>query len=503
MIKFFTKSATGLVILGFLLFMGSAAFKPATSKLYVSNYENVLGTSLELKISATNGSSAVAEKAALAEIDRLNAILSAYIPTSEFSKWHNGTTNAVKVSKDLFDVLSLFDSWQQASHGALNAGAGTIGKIWKSAEKNQELPTEQTLETTIIAATAPHWKLDYTHKTAQRLDHTDLVLNSFVKSYIINKAADAALSAPGVTGVVVNIGGDIVVKGNTAESVEISDPLADAENDAPLTTVKVAHQAIATSGNYRRGYNINHQWYSHIVDPRNGMPANDIISATVIATDATTAGALATAFNVLTVKESAELATKYPDVSYLIITKDGAAIESANWKGSAIEQSIEKSLAPLTQELAAPKYELLINLELALIEGQRIHRPFVAIWIEDGHHKPVKNIAIWFNKTRWLPDLKSWYRAYGLDFGAEGNPVKSTSSATRSPGKYTVKWDGKDDAGNAVKAGTYRVNIEVAREHGTYQLITQDINWNGKATNITLPGNTEVAAASLEYRKAK
>ena len=86
---------------------------------------------------------------------------------------------------------------------------------------------------------------------------------------------------------------------------------------------------------------------------------------------------------------------------------------------------------------------------------------------------------------------------------AEGKDItQSVSSATRAPGKYTLKWDGKDNAGKLVKSGTYTVNIEAAREHGTYQLIRHDVDFSGTPKQFPLPGNAEVSAASLEYRKA-
>ena len=50
-----------------------------------------------------------------------------------------------------------------------------------------------------------------------------------------------------------------------------------------------------------------------------------------------------------------------------------------------------------------------------------------------------------------------------------------------------------------MKAGTYTVYIEVAREHGTYQIIKQSMNFPGVARQIDLPGNVEIAAASLAY----
>lgn len=83
----------------------------------------------------------------------------------------------------------------------------------------------------------------------------------------------------------------------------------------------------------------------------------------------------------------------------------------------------------------------------------------------------------------------------------ENNNISSTSSATRSPGKYTLKWDGKDDKGKLVGQGTYTIFIEAAREHGTYQLIQQNMDFKGSPKQIVLKGNTEIASASLDYRK--
>lgn len=78
----------------------------------------------------------------------------------------------------------------------------------------------------------------------------------------------------------------------------------------------------------------------------------------------------------------------------------------------------------------------------------------------------------------------------------------SVSSATRPGGKYTLKWDGKDNAGKFVKAGKYTVCIEAAREHGAYQVIRQEVDFNGAPKQLQLPGNQEIASASLDYHKA-
>ena len=96
--------------------------------------------------------------------------------------------------------------------------------------------------------------------------------------------------------------------------------------------------------------------------------------------------------------------------------------------------------------------------------------------------------------------MRSWYAAYHTQFSAGSTNISSTASATRSPGKYLLKWDGKDDAGNLVKQGTYTIYIEAAREHGTYQLMSREITPK-KPQHLDIPGNVEIATASLDYRK--
>ena len=96
--------------------------------------------------------------------------------------------------------------------------------------------------------------------------------------------------------------------------------------------------------------------------------------------------------------------------------------------------------------------------------------------------------------------MSAWYATYYDTFASGNNSVSSTTSATRSAGKYTLKWDGKDDKGNFVKQGAYTIYIEAAREHGSHQLMTQEIDVK-KMQHINIQGNPEVASASLDYRK--
>lgn len=482
--------------------------KNPTSHLYVSHYENVLGTSLEFKFTSISEAEAdKAETVALKEIERLSSIFSTYDANSEFNKWMKQDLNTpVRVSKELYEMLELFAQWKKRTNGALDASAKVAIDLWKDAAMRQQLPTDAAINQAVTTMQHQHYQLNKLNSTATRLTNTPLVMNTFAKSYIINLACDAALASTKVNAVVVNIGGDLVIKGNVADAVNVTNPLANAENDAPLAHLLVSNKAVATSGSYRRGEQIGKNWYSHIVDPRTGKPVEGVISATVIAPNATDAGALATAFNILSLEESKALATTVEGAEYLIITKEGKRVESKNWN-TLVDQSIVENVKVQPQVVANgagkpwdPKFELAINFEFNKIEGNG-HRPFAAIWVEDENKVAVRNLALWYNKTKWIPDLKNWYRINGDTFKADKANYASVTGATRNPGKYTIKWDGKNDKGEFVAQGKYTIMIETSKEHGTDEIVRQPLELKKAAKKTNNAGNVEISNLAFDFYK--
>lgn len=499
------KGITTLLTL--LLLFGIQPNKSKTPRLYISNYENILGTSLELKFTGTSEQGAeIAERAALAEIKRLSSIFSAYDKESEFSRWLTSDLHRpVKVSNELFIMLQLFDRWKIRTNGALDAASAVATNLWKDAARQQKLPTVNEIDAAVSSMRQAHYTLNSTEQTATRTSNAPLVMNTFAKSYIINSACEAALATSEISAVVVNIGGDLVVKGEEDDIVKVTNPLANAENDAPLDQLIIKNLAVATSGNYRRGEQIKKNWYSHIVDPRTGKPVDGVSSATVIAANATDAGALATAFNILSLAESKALAETVKGAEYLIITSTGKRIESEGWHklvdpASKVRKEVATTVYTGAEKAWDPKYELSITFELKAIAGNN-HRPFAAIWVENDKKQSVRNLALWYNKTKWVPDLRNWYRINGEKFKADKANYASVTGATRSPGKYTIKWDGKDDNGAFVPQGNYTIHIESSKEHGTDEIIRQPLELKKAAKKVTLAGNVEISNLSFEFRK--
>ena len=154
------------------------------------------------------------------------------------------------------------------------------------------------------------------------------------------------------------------------------------------------------------------------------------------------------------------------------------------------------------------RFELAVDLEIAEQEGGRYHRPYVAVWIEDSTGKEVRTLSAWVNTSgrgpRYIRELRRWSRA-GSDQQQAGGPdlVATVSSATRLPGKYTLTWDGRDESHQLVEQGTYRVLIEAAREHGSYGVMQQEMQFGAKPLSAELAGNIEIKGARLDYRRRK
>ncbi|MEO6808207.1 MAG: DUF2271 domain-containing protein [Isosphaeraceae bacterium] len=479
-------------------------------------HENVLGTSMELRLLADNAEAAKgAEARVLAEIDRLALIFSDYEASSEFRRWQGSAHRPLTTSRELFQVLEACDRWETLTGGAFDPRVRALSNLWSDCAKKGRQPSPGELAGTKALMSQPAWRLDLEHRTAERLSDGPLSLNAIAKGDIVERACNIALEpGQGVSGVLLNLGGDLRVAGDMVQTIAIASPRLDTETSEPFNLIEVRNRAVATSGRSQRGFQIQGKWYSHILDPRSGEPADRVASATVIAERSTDADALATALNVLDPGDGVRLADALPGVECLIIKTDGRALRSKGWEH--FERPLAVALldgqgGKAEQRAAAPggEFEMLIKFEIQPPTGNPGHyrRPYVAVWIEDKDGYPVRNLTLWVSlggsgPERWLPNLKHWYRSNKARTKVEkADMTLVTARPTRAPGSYSLLWDLKDDHDKPLPAGTYTVFIESAREHGTYQSIRKQVTLDTAPITEELKGNAEIKSASIDYHR--
>lgn len=306
---------------------------------YAFQYERILGTSLELQVVASNADAAGrAEAAVLTEVDRLAGILSGYSPTSEFSRWEVRCREFAPVSPELADVLSAAEAWRMTTDGAFNPAAASLAELIGDGTHRQarlaerECSLHRAVQEHLHAMEQPLWTVNRTRGVAYRLTDLPASLDAIAKGYIIDRALARAREIDGITQLLLNIGGDLRHHGARPITVRVTDPEVPAENAPPIATVRLSGEALATSGGYRRGFVMDGQSVSHIIDPRSGRPASRVISASVIAPDCMTADALSTAFSVLTPAESVALADSLPNVGCMMVERGGRMTSNSTWQ---------------------------------------------------------------------------------------------------------------------------------------------------------------------------
>jgi FAD:protein FMN transferase len=399
-------------------------------------YEGVIGTSMDLVVWTRNSNVAEhARRVIFEEIDRLASILNTRDPASEISRLENSDFRGA--SHDLQKVLAAYDYWERRTDGLFSIRPGGAD-------------------------------------TPRNVD-------ALGKAYIIDQATTAVReTSPAIDALLLNIGGDIVVWGQSFE-IEIADPDNWYDNAAPISTVHLRNAAIATSGTYARG--------AHLSDPRSGQPLKTATTATVVASDAVTANALATTLCLTGAEYGLQLVESTPGAEAFRVAPGRVLQRTAGF--ASLERPI--SIQTATPTDWPPGYQLTVTLPLT--RGRSKERPYVAVWVENNSGELVRMLAFWGNKSKYYANLSN---AWGLMRRNE-NRFRSVTRATRPPGKYDLVWDGLDEQHKPVPLGTYRIVVETNQEHGTYAKQSGTINLSESPTNITLPATTNFDAVVVEY----
>lgn len=224
-------------------------------------------------------------------------------PASEIGRLNDAPAGQlVPLSPETLDVLSRAAVLRDQTNGAFDVTILPILRLWKRAETtgHPPLPAERA-----AARRASQWAyLELLDAGAVKaLESVAVDLGGIAKGFAVDRAVAAMVQA-GCVGGIVDIGGDLRCFGRKPSgnpwNVSVTHPFdPDHAAENPLAVLAIREGAVCTSGNYRRFYVIQGRRYSHIVDPRTAQPVDTCPSVTVVAPDATTADAWATALSVL------------------------------------------------------------------------------------------------------------------------------------------------------------------------------------------------------------
>ena len=251
--------------------------------------------------------------AAFAEIRRIDALMSLHRADSELQRV-NATAAAgpVAVSADLFRVLTAAMEIAAATDGGFDITVEPLTQLWGFIWKEYRLPTPAELAAVLPRVDYRHLELTPATQTVRfKREGVRLDLGGIAKGYAVDCALEK-LRALGITNAMVRAGGDLRVLGHPPDADAWTVQLEDPAKTGRRVTIQLRDAAISTSGNYENYFEIAGRRYSHIVDPRTGLPAEGLAACSVIAPTCLESDGLATGVFVLGPERSlARLGSRY------------------------------------------------------------------------------------------------------------------------------------------------------------------------------------------------
>lgn len=258
------------------------------------------------------------------EIDRIDALLSNYQPTSELSRI-NRLAGTQTVTTDAETMRFLLDSqhWSQVSDGAFDITVGKLMNLWGFYRHQGRIPSNAELDATRSATGWQRMQLDPAARTVRFTDpNLELDPGGIGKGFAVDSAV-AMLRDDGVHAAMISAGGSTIYAlgappGKPGWKITIPGPLP---LTATLSTLYLRDTSLSSADCSQKHFVVDGHDYCHIMDPRTLRPVEGRIQVTILDPSATASDALS---NVLFVNPPdlslRELAQASPHASALVVS---------------------------------------------------------------------------------------------------------------------------------------------------------------------------------------
>ncbi|MDR0481223.1 MAG: FAD:protein FMN transferase, partial [Gallionellaceae bacterium] len=275
----------------------------------------VFGTLVEISVYGESEARAKeASAAVMAEFQRLHVMLHAWDGKSPFAEL-NGLNMMLEsgddweISQELAAILKDATQLSEQSGGLFNPAIGKLIKLWgfQSDEFKAVLPDEaeikrlvdknpqmsdltftpapdgqhQIVRGCLIQTSELGFELPPSKRPYRRKCDVQIDLGGYAKGYALDRAADI-LKKMGVKNALINIGGNVMALGAHGDRpwrIGIQHP----RKPGPIATMELRDgEAIGTSGDYQRYFELNGKRYCHLIDPRTGWPVQGVQAVTIL-----------------------------------------------------------------------------------------------------------------------------------------------------------------------------------------------------------------------------
>lgn len=272
---------------------------------------------------------------ALNEIERLDAQLSLYRPSSEIASINaRAAREPVRVEPGLFRLLQHAKQLSEETQGAFDITIAPLMRLWglMSAQPGRARPPARTelaaaracVGMGLVGLDAKNFMVRFS-RPGVTLD-----LGAIGKGYAIDQGA-GILREAGIA--------RALIHGGTSTVFAIGGPfkIAIASNtEEPITTVELKNTALSVSAVWGKSIRIGRKTYGHILDPRSGKPVSRALLAAVILPSATETDALSTALLTCGIAGHDHIASLRPKMRSLVLDVNGElSVKGINAKEAA------------------------------------------------------------------------------------------------------------------------------------------------------------------------
>ncbi len=323
----------------------------AQGTTYSIKYSDERVTQKELKLSVDS---------ILTDIDNS---LSTWVSTSLISELNNADDLEV-IFDDHFnyftEVFANSRKIYKETNGAFNPTVGPLSNAWGFGFKNREQMTSEKVDSLLPLVGFEYEDIRLTRKMEESQSSPERVLvkrnvnmeldfNAIAQGYSVD-VLGRMLQNMGIESFMIELGGEVLIRGlkpdGTKWRIGIDEPKEALEERSLNAVLQLTDIAVATSGNYRKFYEIDGVKYAHTLNPKTGYPVkHGLLSATVLAATCWEADAMATAFMVMGPESAIEYMNQKSEMelaAYFIYND-----EDGNMK-TYLSKGMEAYLLPVT-----------------------------------------------------------------------------------------------------------------------------------------------------------
>jgi thiamine biosynthesis lipoprotein len=302
---------------------------------------NTWGTTYHITYVSAGGAERDVERAVEEVLTGINQSLSIYIDTSVISRLNASVISRLNASEDpsawqpidshFETVFRRARTVYEDTGGAFNPAVGPLVNVWGfGPDGPQTPPDDNTIRRLLKLVSMDVFEVRSSPPGVRKqLTDARLDLNAIAEGYAAD-AVGVVLEQRGVTNYLVELGGEVRARGKRPDRsgwrVGIEKPIASDPSRRELQAVVELHDSgLSTSGNYRKRRIQNGKTAAHILNPKTGYPElSSLLSVTVLADDAMTADAYATAFVVMGMDQSLRFLESHDRLHAYFIVKDEA-----------------------------------------------------------------------------------------------------------------------------------------------------------------------------------